>query len=284
MFRIGDFARFTRVSIKMLRHYDEIGLLPPAFVDAESGYRHYSASQLPRLNRIIALKDLGFKLEEIRALIDEDLTIDQIRGMLRAQQVRTRQIVREEERRLLAIEARLSLVEREESLPAHEVVLRSIPAQRCATRREEVTDRGITEMFESLERYVARFGARSVSPPFMIEHGTDADGTTRDVEAALPISRDVDEDGTVRVRTAPALAHAACVIYTGSYSGELPARSALLHWIEANRWTIAGPPREVYLRFGADLEGYDLPDAFLSDHPEGYVTEIQIPVRRSEEG
>ena len=63
MFRIGEFSRFSRVSVKMLRHYDELGLLTPAHVDPQSNYRYYSADQLPRLHRIVALKDLGFRLE-----------------------------------------------------------------------------------------------------------------------------------------------------------------------------------------------------------------------------
>ena len=71
MFKIGEFSRFTRVTVKMLRHYDELGLLAPSFVEPGTGYRYYLADQLPRLNQIIALKDLGFSLEVIAALVDE---------------------------------------------------------------------------------------------------------------------------------------------------------------------------------------------------------------------
>ena len=60
MIRIGDFARIGQVSIVTLRHYDEIDLLKPIAVDSVTSYRYYSVSQLPRLNRILALKDLGF--------------------------------------------------------------------------------------------------------------------------------------------------------------------------------------------------------------------------------
>ena len=83
MFRIGDFSKFSRVSIKMLRHYDEIGLLKPVHVDPFTSYRYYSVDQLPRLNRIIALKDLGFTLEQITRLLDEGLSAEQIKGMLK---------------------------------------------------------------------------------------------------------------------------------------------------------------------------------------------------------
>src|SRR5690349_25120650 len=83
MFTIGDFAGLGRVSVRMLRHYDAIGLLPPAHVDPHTGYRYYTASQLKLLNRVIALKDLGFSLQQVQALIDEKVDAGELRGMLR---------------------------------------------------------------------------------------------------------------------------------------------------------------------------------------------------------
>ena len=83
MLTIGDFARHGRVSIRMLRHYDAIGLLRPAHVDPSSGYRFYHAAQLSRLNRIVALKDLGFTLQQVQAILDEDVSTEELRGMLR---------------------------------------------------------------------------------------------------------------------------------------------------------------------------------------------------------
>ncbi len=282
MFRISEFASFTRVSVKMLRHYDEIGLLRPVDVDADTGYRHYSASQLPRLNRIIALKDLGFTLGEIATLLDAELPIDQIRGMLRAQRARTAEALHAETQRLTAIESRLALIERDESLPDHEIVLRSVPALRCASVREEVSSDDVSSLFEELERYVGSFAARAIAPPLLIEHGAAPDRSTREVEVVLPISKEVPGTDSVAVRTLPAISHAACVIYTGSYAGDLPARSALLRWAEDNRWVVVGPMREVFLRFGADQNGYTLPDAYLSEYAGGYVTELQLPLVEEE--
>ena len=83
MLKIGDFSRLSRVSVKALRYYDEIGLLKPVEVDRFTGYRYYSAEQLPRLNRIVALKDLGLSLVEVSQLLDENLTSDRIAAMLR---------------------------------------------------------------------------------------------------------------------------------------------------------------------------------------------------------
>ena len=95
MLKIGDFSKLSQVSIKALRLYDEMGLLKPISVDRSSGYRFYSASQLPRLNRIIALKDLGFSLEQITQLLNEEVSPEQIRGMLRLKQADLQQQIEE---------------------------------------------------------------------------------------------------------------------------------------------------------------------------------------------
>ncbi len=84
--KIGNFARIGQVTVQTLRHYDDLGLLKPSEVDALSGYRYYTLEQLPRLHRILALKDLGFSLEQIARLLEEDLPPAELRGMLRLKQ------------------------------------------------------------------------------------------------------------------------------------------------------------------------------------------------------
>ena len=80
MIRIGDFSKLSRISVKTLRYYDEMGLLKPVEVDPFTGYRLYEYSQLSTLNRILALKDLGFSLEEIGRHLDDGLSTEQMRG------------------------------------------------------------------------------------------------------------------------------------------------------------------------------------------------------------
>src|SRR5512143_3025631 len=114
MIRIGDFSKLSRVSIKTLRFYDEMGLLKPIEVDRFTGYRYYEFDQLPRLYRILALKDLGFSLEEIGRLFEGDLPTEQMRGMLKLRQAEIRQQVAEEAERLERVEYRLRQIEQEE--------------------------------------------------------------------------------------------------------------------------------------------------------------------------
>ena len=87
MLKIGEFSRIGQVSVKTLRYYDTVGLLKPCHVDPTSGYRYYSFEMLPKLNRILALKELGLSLEQINQLLEDDLSAEQLRGMLRLKQV-----------------------------------------------------------------------------------------------------------------------------------------------------------------------------------------------------
>ena len=93
MLNIGEFARLGQVSPRMLRHYDELGLLDPALVDPDSGYRLYSVRQLSQLHRVVALRDMGFTLEQIREILAENLPVDQLRGMLRLRRAQLAQNV-----------------------------------------------------------------------------------------------------------------------------------------------------------------------------------------------
>src|SRR5512134_2933403 len=118
MIRIGDFARIGQVSIATLRHYDEIDLLKPIAVDSFTSYRYYSVSQLPRLHRILALKGLGFSLEQIGVVLAEGLTPEQMRGMLRLRHAQISQQLAEVQSQLIDVEMRLQQIEREQQVSA----------------------------------------------------------------------------------------------------------------------------------------------------------------------
>ena len=100
MFKISDFSKLSQVSMRTLRYYDEIGLLKPVHVDEDTGYRYYLVEQLSRLQRILALKDLGFELAQIVQVLDEDLPPEQLRGMLRLKQLEIQQRILAEQERL----------------------------------------------------------------------------------------------------------------------------------------------------------------------------------------
>jgi DNA-binding transcriptional MerR regulator len=284
MFRIRDFSRFTRVSVKMLRHYDELGLLKPVSIDPENNYRYYSAEQLPRLNRIIAFKDLGFRLEQIGRLLDENLSPDEIRGMFRMRWVEIKQNLTLEHARLMQVEMRLRFLEQDAHHLIYDVVLRNIAPQLVASIRQKVTedDDQIHQMFEEIESYVSNFHARAASSPLTIYFDEEYLEKVADVETAVPIEQPIPETERIKVREIPGLPLVACIVYTGGYERADEVLNTLMIWTEANGYRSNGPLREVYLRFGADdPEAMNLPKAFITDQSELYVTEIQFPVEKT---
>lgn len=124
MFNIGDFAQYGRVSARMLRHYDAIGLLRPARTDPVSGYRYYEAAQLTRLNRIIALKDLGFSLHQVEAILADEVSVPELRGMLRLRQAELSAALTAAGAQLAQVEARLRTIESEGRMSADDVVVK----------------------------------------------------------------------------------------------------------------------------------------------------------------
>src|SRR5512143_4025717 len=123
MIKIGDFSRLAHVSVKTLHHYDDLGLLKPRHVDRFSGYRYYEIEQLSDLNRILALKDLGFSLEQVKTLIHEHLSTAEMRGMLRMKQMELTTQVEAEQGRLLRVEQRLRQLEVDGCPPYSEIAV-----------------------------------------------------------------------------------------------------------------------------------------------------------------
>lgn len=119
MFRIGEFSQIARVSGRLLRYYDSIGLLQPQRTDPATGYRYYSAGQLGRLNQILALKDLGLSLEQVARLLDGNISPNEIRGMLTLKKAELERTLSEEASRLLHIESRLRQIEEQSPAFAH---------------------------------------------------------------------------------------------------------------------------------------------------------------------
>ena len=125
MFQIGEFSKLARVSKRLLHHYEDIGLFKPAHVDQFSGYRYYSANQIPLLNKILALRDLGFTLEQIADMLQNNIPEQEIRGMLRMKQAETEKTIQQEQLRLKGIEARLQMLDMTDA--DLDVVIKEIP-------------------------------------------------------------------------------------------------------------------------------------------------------------
>ena len=282
MFKIGEFSRLSRVSVRMLRHYDQLGLLTPSQTDPFTGYRYYSADQLPRLNRIIALRDLGFSLEQIAGMLEEDLSTDQLLGMLKLKRAEVEEQMKSEQQKLRRLEVRIRQMSEAPAGATYDVVLRDVEPELVAAYREVAADDDrIQQMFDLLETHVAQYdGARADKPPLSIYYDDEYREKDMDIEVAVPLRYPIPESEIIRVRQLPRLSNVACVVHVGEYSDIYQAYNALLAWIEANEYQMAGPIREIYLRYGADGLDFELPPTYLADDKHEYVTELQLSVEK----
>lgn len=267
MLSIGDFARHAQVSVRMLRHYDALGLLVPARVDEHSGYRYYSASQLPRANRLVALKDLGFTLDQVRQILTDDLGPEELRGMLRVRQADLARRVEADSARLASVAHRLRTIESEGCMSELEYVEKSLPAVRLAQlsdRVRDVTEVGprIGPMFASLAETLPAAGV-SIDRPSIAWY--EADGDDTQIAAGWPTHLDEVRVPEVEIEDLPEVPRALTVIHRGSMDTIEAAWQGLVREIEAQGLTVTGRCREVYL---------DTP----MDAPDAWVTELQQPV------
>ncbi len=270
MFKIGDFSRLSLISVKALRYYDELGLLKPARVDEFTGYRYYSASQLARLNRILAMKDMGLSLEQIALLLDEDLTSDQIRGMLRLKQVELHQQLAEGQTRLTRIEAWLQAFESEATMPTHDVVLKKVAPLKVAQIRGiapsmEQIGPTLNHLFDQVMQYVSQQGATPIGPGTTLYYDTSGDIS---LGACMPFEGTLNDSEQVKVDVLPAVETMASVIHYGSFSTLGQAYNAILKWIETNGYRVSGPNRELNLEYER------------SGDQSKFVTEVQFPVEK----
>jgi DNA-binding transcriptional MerR regulator len=273
MFTIGDFARHGRVSVRMLRHYDATGLLRPAHVDPASGYRHYTAAQLARLNRIIALKDLGFTLQQVRDIVDEKVGAEELRGMLRLRRAELETAMAAAQARLIQVEARLRAIESEGHMPTNDVVIKSVPPVRVAELTAtaasfEPEDIGpvIGPLYDELFRCLCSAGINPTGPGIAYYEDDPEGGGRITVHAAVQVSAPL-QDGTFRILDLPPLDRAATIVHRGSMDTVLPTAQALTHWIDANDYRATGYPREINLE--------------CPENRDDWVTELQAPVTRA---
>jgi DNA-binding transcriptional MerR regulator/predicted transcriptional regulator YdeE len=263
--KIGEFSVLTQVSVKTLRYYDEVGLLKPARVDLDSGYRYYSASQVPRLHRILALKDLGFPLDRIAKAIEDGVTVDALRGILMLREVEQRARVQEEMERLTRLRARLRLIELE-GIMAGEVVLKDLGPQWIVSMREVIPAfRTIGTLFGKLYGALGPLASQGVGAA--IFHDQEFKEQEIDVEVGMYVKQAASVSPPLLVRELPG-AIAASIVHHGAFNRISEAYQALLHWIDANGYRQSGPARELFLHISRPASRDD----------ESNVTEIQVPV------
>jgi DNA-binding transcriptional MerR regulator len=283
MFQIGDFSKLCQVSKRLLHHYDERGLLSPIFVDPHSGYRFYSAKQIPLLNRILALKELGLSLDQISQLVQEGVSDEQIKGMLSLKEAELRQSLSIQQMQIQKIRTRMLLNDAENTVP--DVIMKAIPETHYLGTRNhygspEALMIAAQEIMSQLGKLLAkqkdvRFTACVFSETF--------DMNAQDVQLGFSLAqkpssallaplRSVSPEQNnplkLEAQTLPEIKEAACAILVGAEDAILMGMNHIARWLEETGYEMNGPYREVIIEW---------PD---SGNFTEAVIEIQLPVIR----
>ena len=267
MLSIGAFAQIGQVTHRMLRHWDTAGLLVPAHVDEFSGYRSYDPAQLERLHRIVALRQLGFGLEDIASILEAGVDAARIADLLRVRRAEVEREQRTATARLIDVERRLHLIEKENAMSQIEIISKSLPALRLAARSAVVAEQPevagvVGPLFDAVGEVLAAAGASLETPIAQYEMGEDG----MRIVAGYAVSVTAP-DGADTVDL-PAVPAAICGVHLGAMDRIGESWQAVHAEIIARGFAPSGPCRELYVRA-------------VSDDQSDWVTELQQPVERA---
>lgn len=266
MLRIGEFSKLSRVSIRMLRHYDDIGLLKPAEIDHFTGYRYYREEQLFVISRITALKDMGFPLADIIRLLEIYDDRDKLEPFLAAQQKELAAQARETEYKLMLLESARKRLRKENSM-GFDVTVKTIPERYAATVRMVIPryeDEGMAwGMMAECKQPLT-----PAEPCYAVAEFLDPEFKEENVEimVSMAVKGKYQDTEHVKFQTLPAVKVASCVV-KGSYQQMGEAYATAVAWIRDNGYTISGPMFNIYHVGPADTQ-----------NPDEYVTEACFPV------
>lgn len=275
MFKIGEFSKIAHVSIHMLRHYDRLGMLIPAHTDPDTGYRYYSVRQLPTLNRIMALKDLGFSLEQVAGLLKDDISASEIQGMLKLKEAQIEQHLSEEQARLNRVKARLSQIQEEGHWHLDGVVVKDLEAQPyLSSGHVTMYDHNLVQLFGEMSQTLDEHQLHTNRLGHVVIHGPPDQQLRHNVEAGFVVQPNAPEQlklssGRILKRRILEETQVASMVLNGSRE-QIPTHFATIgQWMETNQFVCNGKFREIYLQ---PTEARDDPDN---------VVELQIPIKPS---
>ncbi len=271
MFTVGEFSRLAQVSRRLLRYYDEVGLLNPAHIDPLTGYRYYNAEQLAHLNRILVLKDLGLSLAQIRGTMQTTLSAEEMQGMLLLKKSEIERRLQNDLRRIRNIEARLQSIRDTEADRPLNVVIKEIPALSTMSVRVQV---------DSFESGLRIFGQIRMMLPKLEHFGhcfcicRSNERTTRGMELELGCIVEAKMHDLIPLKNGlqlafhelPAIPLMATFVAVGALDKIHAGYSGLAMWADNHGYRPAGTPREITLQVPQNADGSDL------------VTEVQFPV------
>ena len=264
LYKIGMFAAMNHVTVKTLRFYEEQGLLMPALIHPETGYRYYTLSQMAVIHQITALKMAGFTLEEIAKInsgADEQSVLLKKKSELLAK-------IADLTRQIAVVDGYLSKKKNGLFSP---VLIKTIPATTVAAMKMRIESYdSLFDVMPEMGALMEKTGCECALPEYCFTNYLEPGYKDEDilVEICEAVTGAKQEIGGLYFRTLPEM-QAACVFHRGSY-GTLPeSYEIVLRYIEENEYEIAGAIRESY------IDG-----VWNQDEESQWLTEIQVPVRR----
>lgn len=270
MFKIGEFSKLTQVSIRMLRYYDETSLLKPAQIDKFSGYRLYSTNQIPILNKIIFLRDMGFNVTEIAVALshwDNNFITTQLEN----KRLEIENAIKTEQKKLSKIELAMKDIDQEKISIHYNVTIKNIPSYQVLSLRKVIPDYYAEgQLWQEISAFANENNISVSSNTFSIYHDTEYKESGVDVELCAPVDKmGKNMNGFVYRNTEPASIMACTMVY-GEFKNIAGAYVAFANWLqEHNQYRMTGQSRQIVHRGPWNEESSDK-----------YLTEIQIPLEK----
>jgi DNA-binding transcriptional MerR regulator len=268
MLKIGEFAVLADISIKALRHYDNIGLLKPSYIDEESCYRYYEFTQLARAYRLTAFKNMGLALNEIGELLDGKMSPGTTRRFLRTKHADLNAQLKLLQEQIAYLDNKIYEVDMNGRMAAYEVLLKPLePMKVLVASGSAPAQKDVGATIDSLRQRVQSYNVYPTASTMAMFPEYLHPLQDIPIEFAQPTDSLVHlRDDNVKLRLIPSIT-VASVIHTGS--GDMaPGWVALSEWIQRNGYQVAGAFREVFLHQPAE------------GNPENYAFELQFPVKK----
>lgn len=265
MYKIGMFSKINKVTVKTLRYYDEMGLLKPAFVDQFTGYRYYTSEQLPVLHKIIALRQIGFSIDEVLLILKGNNPAE----LFEKRRTELAQLIEESNQQLSQITHYLEKMKEDKGMD-YEVVLKELPQAIVASMRTTIPNYdAFNSIYPEMGAYMQEQKVRCAQPEycFTIYHDGEYKEENIDVEICQAVTDYAKDSEKVKFKKIGKVETAACVMHKGPYSTIGNAYNAVFRWAEDNGYIVSDNPRESY------IDGI-----WNKEDPNEWLTEVQVPL------
>ncbi len=281
MFKIGEFSKLCGLSADTLYHYEKLKILIPLSIDKFTGYRYYDASQLVTVNKILALKDAGFSLDEISNVLKNNVSVTLLLEMLENKAKSLEAALSDEYSRLERLHTNIFMIKNGGIPQMNEISIKKIEPILIASIRKIFPKKGFDEnlekMWPAVNSYIEEQGVKRTIPCLMLYHSgwwdlkqcnIMYDDQTLDVEVAEPVTKSFMGNGEVQVYELPLVEKMACIVHHGSFSTISKTFDMLFEWMKQNSYQADGPIREIYHK-----------GDWATNNPDEYITEVQVPIK-----